>query len=410
MDKLFLIDAYAIIYRSYYAFIKSPRINSKGLNTSAILGFCNTLHEILNKEKPKYVGVAFDPHGATFRSDAYPEYKAQREKTPEDILVSVPIIQQILEAMHIPVLIVEGYEADDVIGTLALQSVDKNVITYMLTPDKDYGQLVKNTVKMYRPRHGGGYEIMGIDEIKEKYQIDHPEKVIDLLALMGDSADNFPGCPGVGEKTAIKLINEFGSVDNLLNNTQQLKGALKKKVEEHIKDIQLSKFLATIKTDVPITLQLDDFQVTAFNVPHDSSDNVGYMVQHDGVTFCLITDVGHVTDEIKSYIGRANYLVLEANHDLEMLAKGKYPVFLKERILSEDGHLSNKECGMVLAENATPLLKKVWLCHLSEENNHPELARITVEQILRSHGIIAGEDFGLEVLKRKTPTGICELK
>ena len=158
------------------------------------------------------------------------------------------------------------------------------------------------------------------------------------------------------------------------------------------------------------TLQLDDFQVTAFNVPHDSSDNVGYMVQHDGVTFCLITDVGHVTDEIKSYIGKANYLVLEANHDLEMLAKGKYPVFLKERILSEDGHLSNKECGMVLAENATPLLKKVWLCHLSEENNHPELARITVEQILRSHGIIAGEDFGLEVLKRKTPTGICELK
>ena len=262
MDKLFLIDAYAIIYRSYYAFIKSPRINSKGLNTSAILGFCNTLHEILNKEKPKYVGVAFDPHGATFRSDAYPEYKAQREKTPEDILVSVPIIQQILEAMHIPVLIVEGYEADDVIGTLALQSVDKNVLTYMLTPDKDYGQLVKNTVKMYRPRHGGGYEIMGIDEIKEKYQIDHPEKVIDQLALMGDSADNFPGCPGVGEKTAIKLINEFGSVDNLLSNTQQLKGALKKKVEEHIKDIQLSKFLATIKTDVPITLQLDDLLFT----------------------------------------------------------------------------------------------------------------------------------------------------
>ena len=262
MDKLILIDAYAIIYRAYYAFIKSPRLNSKGLNTSAILGFCNTLHEILNKEKPKYVGVAFDPHGPTFRSEAYPEYKAQREKTPEDILIAVPIIQQILEAMHIPVLIVDGYEADDIIGTLAWQSVNKNVLTYMLTPDKDYGQLVKNTVKMYRPRHGGGYEIMGIEEINEKYQIDHPIKVIDLLALMGDSADNFPGCPGVGEKTAIKLIHEFGSLENLLNNTQQLKGALKKKVEEHVKDIQLSKFLATIKTDVPITLNLDDLLFT----------------------------------------------------------------------------------------------------------------------------------------------------
>ena len=262
MEKLFLIDAYALIYRSYYAFIKNPRINSKGLNTSAILGFCNTLHEILNKEKPKYIGVAFDPHGPTFRSEAFPEYKAQREKTPEDILLAVPIIKNILKALRIPVLLVDGYEADDIIGTLAMQASRENVMTYMLTPDKDYGQLIRDNVLMYRPRHGGGYEILGTNEIKGKYGIDTPEQVVELLALMGDSADNFPGCPGVGEKTAVKLIAEFGSVSNLLNHTDQLKGALKKKVEEHVEDIKMSHFLATIKTDVPVTLHLDELLYT----------------------------------------------------------------------------------------------------------------------------------------------------
>lgn len=260
MEKLFLIDAYALIYRSYYAFIKNPRINSKGVNTSAILGFCNTLHEIITKEHPQYIGVAFDPHGPTFRSDAFPAYKAQREKTPEDILIAVPLIKQILEAMHIPVLIMDGYEADDIIGSLATQAKTMPVETYMLTPDKDYGQLVNEQVKMYRPRHGGGYEIMGVSEIINKYQISHPNQVIDLLALMGDSADNFPGCPGVGEKTASKLINEFGSIEALLANTDQLKGALKKKVEEHVEDIRMSYFLATIKTDVPITLRLEELR------------------------------------------------------------------------------------------------------------------------------------------------------
>ena len=263
MDKLFLLDAYALIYRSYYAFIKNPRINSKGFNTSAVLGFCNTLHEILSKEKPKYVGVAFDPHGPTFRSDAYPEYKAQREKTPEDILLSVPLIRRVLEALNIPALMVDGYEADDVIGTLAMQSEGKGVETYMLTPDKDYGQLVKPTVRIYRPRFGGGYEVLGVGEIKEKYGISDPLQVIDLLALMGDSADNFPGCPGVGEKTAVKLIAEFGSVEQLLAHTDQLKGALRKKVEEHVDDIRMSKFLATIKTDVPVELHLDELLVTS---------------------------------------------------------------------------------------------------------------------------------------------------
>ena len=263
MSKLFLIDAYALIYRSYYAFIKSPRINSKGVNTSAILGFCNTLHEVLQKEKPDYLAVAFDPHGPTFRSDIFEEYKAQREKTPEDILISVPIIKNILKAMNIPILIADGYEADDIIGTLATQIQVDGLETYMFTPDKDYGQLVRENVKIYRPRYGGGYEIQGVKEITDKYQLKSPEQVIDILALLGDSADNFPGCPGVGEKTAIRLINEFGSVDEIINNTNRLKGALKNKIEEHIDDIKMSKFLATIKTDVPIEYDLEKMKVTS---------------------------------------------------------------------------------------------------------------------------------------------------
>ena len=263
MDKLFLFDAYALIYRSYYAFIKNPRINSKGLNTSAVMGFCNTLHEVLQKEQPKYLGVAFDPHGPTFRNEAYEQYKAQREETPEDIRKAVPIIKDILGAMHIPVLEVAGYEADDVIGTLARKAGTEGIDTYMLTPDKDYGQLVGGNVKMFRPRHGGGYETLDAEGIKEKYGISSPEQVIDLLGLMGDSADNIPGCPGVGEKTAVKLITQFGSIDALLHRTDELKGALKKKVEENKEQIEFSKFLATIKTDVPIDLNLDELTVKA---------------------------------------------------------------------------------------------------------------------------------------------------
>ena len=265
MEKLFLLDAYALIYRSYYAFIKNPRINSKGLNTSAIMGFLNTLQEVLTKEQPTHLGVAFDPHGPTFRSETYPAYKAQREATPEDIKQSVPIIKQILKAWNIPILEAEGYEADDVIGTLATKAGEQGVDTYMLTPDKDYGQLVRNNVKIYRPRHGGGYEVMGPEEVKAKYAIPSTEAVIDLLALMGDSADNFPGCPGVGEKTAVKLINEFGTVEELISRTAEIKGALQKKVEEHIDDIKLSKFLATIKTDVPIELKMDELKMSQPN-------------------------------------------------------------------------------------------------------------------------------------------------
>lgn len=259
MAKLFLLDAYALIYRAYYAFIKNPRINSKGLNTSAILGFCNTLNEVITKENPTHIGVAFD-HGKTFRHDAFPEYKAQRQETPEDIKVAVPIIKQLLEAFKIPVLQVDGFEADDVIGTLALKAGSEGVETYMLTPDKDYGQLVRNNVFQFRPRHGGGYEKMGPEEVCHKYGIAKTSQVIDLLALMGDSSDNFPGCPGVGEKTAVKLIQEFGDIENLLNHTDQIKGKLKEKVENAVEDIRMSKFLATIRTDVPIELQLEKLQ------------------------------------------------------------------------------------------------------------------------------------------------------
>ena len=265
MEKLFLLDAYALIYRSYYAFIKNPRINSKGLNTSAIVGFVNTLQEVLTKEQPTYLGVAFDPHGPTFRSEAYPEYKAQREATPEDIRKAVPIIKDLLKAWNIPILQVDGYEADDVIGTLATKAGEQGVTTYMLTPDKDYGQLVKENVFIFRPRHGGGYETMGPEEVKQKYGIPSTSAVIDLLALMGDSADNFPGCPGIGEKTAVKLLNEFGSIDQLLSRTSELKGVLKTKVEEHVDDIKMSKFLATIKTDVPIELNLDELKISEPN-------------------------------------------------------------------------------------------------------------------------------------------------
>ena len=260
MNKLFLLDAYALIYRAYYAFIKNPRINSKGLNTSAVMGFVNTLNEILTKEQPTHIGVAFD-HGKTFRDEAFPAYKAQREETPEDIKASVPIIKEIIQAMHIPVLQVDGFEADDVIGTLATKAGKAGITTYMLTPDKDYGQLVSDNVFMFRPRHGGGYETMGPKEVCEKYALSSTTQVIDLLALMGDSADNFPGCPGVGPKTAAKLIGEFGSIDNMLDNSSKIKGKLREKVEAAVDDIRMSKFLATIRTDVPIELDLDSLKV-----------------------------------------------------------------------------------------------------------------------------------------------------
>lgn len=258
MEKLFLLDAYALIYRAYYAFIKNPRINSKGFNTSAIMGFVNTLEDVLKKENPSHIGIAFDPAGPTFRHEAFEQYKAQREETPEAIRLSVPIIKEIIQAYRIPILEAPGYEADDVIGTLATEAGRRGIPTYMMTPDKDYGQLVSDCVFMYRPKYGDHeFEVMGVDAVKAKFNIDSPAQVIDMLGLMGDTADNIPGCPGVGEKTAQKLIAQFGSIEQMLEHTDQLKGALKQKIENNREQILFSKFLATIKTDVPVALDME---------------------------------------------------------------------------------------------------------------------------------------------------------
>ena len=261
MDKLFLLDAYALIYRAYYALIKNPRINSKGFNTSAVLGFVNTLEDVLKKENPTHIGIAFDPSGPTFRHEAYEQYKAQREETPEVIRQSVPIIKDVIRAYRIPILEMPGFEADDVIGTLATEAGKQGIKTYMMTPDKDYGQLVGENVFMYRPKYGDKeFEVLGVEEVKAKFNIESPLQVIDMLGLMGDSSDNIPGCPGVGEKTAQKLIAQYGSIENLLSHSDELKGALKTKVETNKDMITFSKFLATIKTDVPIELNLEELK------------------------------------------------------------------------------------------------------------------------------------------------------
>ena len=265
MKKLLLLDAYAIIYRAYYAFIKFPRINSKGLNTSAVFGFVNTLEDVLKREKPTHIAVAFDPRGKTFRHEAYEQYKAQREATPEDIRVAVPLIKQIVEAYNIPVLEVAGFEADDVIGTLAKKAEKEGFDVLMVTPDKDYGQLVSDHVFIYRPKHSGGYETMGPEEVKKKFDLENQSQVVDLLGLMGDSSDNIPGCPGVGEKTASKLLKDFGSIDNLLKNTDKLTGALKRKVEENKETIEFSRFLATIRIDVPIEFDEKKLEIEPVN-------------------------------------------------------------------------------------------------------------------------------------------------
>ncbi|MBQ9190861.1 MAG: DNA polymerase I [Bacteroidaceae bacterium] len=256
--KLFLLDAYALIYRAYYGLIKNPRINSRGENVSAVFGFFNTLEEVLAKEQPTHIGVAFDPHGGTFRHERYPLYKAQRDETPEAIRFGVPVIKNILAAYRIPVLEVAGFEADDVIGTLAAQAEAAGIDTYMMTPDKDYGQLVTSHVRMFKPRNmGPGFEILGVDEVCAKWGIERPEQVVDILGLMGDASDNIPGCPGVGEKTASSLIQQFGSIENLLANTDQLKGKLKERVEAGREQIELSRWLAQIIRDVPIQLDME---------------------------------------------------------------------------------------------------------------------------------------------------------
>ncbi|MFA6863345.1 MAG: 5'-3' exonuclease H3TH domain-containing protein, partial [Dysgonamonadaceae bacterium] len=264
--KLFLLDAYALIYRSFYAFIRNPRVNSKGFNTSAIFGFVNTLEEVLQKENPSHIAVAFDPPGLTFRHEEFEDYKAQREKTPEDIKLSVPIIKEIIEAYNIEVLQVDGYEADDVVGTIAKRANKDEFDVYMMTSDKDYAQLTEEHIYIYKPRLGkSDVEILNDKSVMKKYNLTHPTQMIDLLGLMGDASDNIPGCPNVGPKRAETLLNEFGSIENLLENTESLKGAVKKNVEENKEQIILSKYLATIKTDVPIDIEIDKFERKPIN-------------------------------------------------------------------------------------------------------------------------------------------------
>ena len=260
MKKLFLLDAYALIYRSYYALIKSPRVNTNGFNTSAIMGFCNTLNEVINKESPDYMAVAFD-HGKTFRNEAYPAYKAQRESTPEDIKKSVPIIKQILKAFRIPMIQVDGFEADDVIGSIVKKMEKEDVMVYMLTPDKDYAQLVNEWAVVYSPKHGGGYETLGIEEVVDKYSFETPQQMVDFLGLVGDTADNFPGCPGVGPKTAKLILERFNSIDGLLQHIDKLSAKLRAKIEPHIEDIKMSRFLAAIRTDVPVNITLEEMKM-----------------------------------------------------------------------------------------------------------------------------------------------------
>lgn len=260
MKRLFLLDAYALIYRAYYALLRAPRINSKGLNTSAIFGFVNTLEDILKREQPTHIAVVFDPSGPTFRHEAFDRYKANREATPEDIRLAVPIIKRLVEAYRIPVISVDGYEADDVIGTLAVLAEKEGFEVFMMTPDKDYGQLVTEHIKIYKPGYGGsGFDILGVPEVLKRWGIDSVSQVVDILGLMGDASDNIPGCPGVGEKTAVKLLLQFGSVENMLEHTDELKGAIKAKIENNREQIMFSKFLATIKTDVPVEFREEDF-------------------------------------------------------------------------------------------------------------------------------------------------------
>ena len=265
--RLFLLDAFALIFRGYYAFIKNPRINSKGMNTSAIMGFMNSLLDLIKREKPDHLAVCFDRGGSKIRSDMYSEYKANRDETPEAILIAIPYIQKILESMHIPVIVKEGFEADDIIGTIAKQAEKENFKTYMVTPDKDFAQLVSENIFMYRPaRMGNGIEVWGIPEIQEKFEIKSPEQVIDYLGMMGDSVDNIPGLPGVGDKTAKKFLKEFGSMENLFNNLDKLQGKLREKIEANKELGIISKKLATIITDVPVKFNAKDYELKTPNI------------------------------------------------------------------------------------------------------------------------------------------------
>lgn len=447
MKKLLLIDAYAMIFRAYYAFIRAPRINSKGENTSAIFGFLTTLDDLKKKVQPTHLGVAFDPHGPTFRHEAFEAYKAQRDETPEDIRKAVPVIKQILEAMNIPVLEVPGYEADDVIGTLAGQAERLGFDVIMATPDKDYGQLVTEHVHMYRPRHTGGFEELGPKEVCEKYGLDSTTQVMDLLGLMGDSSDNIPGCKGVGEKTAVKLIQQFGSIEAMLQRSSEIKGAMREKVESQAEDIRFSKFLATIKTDVPITLEENALLVnepdierltpiytelefrsllkkylpeepktqakkkTAPAMPDlfsQAEPDLFSQAEEPDLFSTAPADTSVLSEEEKQEIAIAHYLIQpETAHDAEYLCMAYrcQPSELKERVLGElqkDERLYRlyQEVEMPLA----PILQKmqdagvrfdVQILHEASVEMHKELDQLEKEILA-----LAGQDININSPKQ----------
>ncbi len=363
MEKLFLLDAYALIFRAYYAMIKAPKMNSKGLNTSAILGFVNTLNEILDKENPTHIGIAFDPKGGTFRHELYKEYKAQREETPEVIRESVPIIKEIISAFNIPIIEVAGFEADDVIGTLSRQADERGIRTYMLTPDKDYCQLVTENSLLYRPKYGDkGYEILGVEDVLEKYGLSSTSQMIDLLGLMGDSADNIPGCPGVGPKTAQKLISDFGSIENILENTGKIKGALKDRIEENAEKIKFSKLLATIRTDVPVTLDMESLKREKPDM--EKLRSILTNLEMSGLLQRLMKYYGEEKNTATDKASQGNLLDLFADDDTENLKNGilsevkveDLPIQIVESIdITRDiTELSNKAGNMAFCIDTTP--------------------------------------------------------
>ncbi len=349
MQKLFLLDAYALIFRAYYALIRSPRINSKGFNTSAVFGFVNTLEDVLRTEQPDFIGIAFDPAGGTFRHEVYPEYKAQREATPEDIKASVPIIKDIIRAYNIPLLEVPGFEADDVIGTLAVKAARQGLEVHMVTPDKDYAQLVAPNIFMRRPGlHGASsMEKLGPAEVCERYGIADTRQVIDLLGLMGDTADNVPGCPGVGEKTAAKLIAQFGSIEEMLARTGELKGAQKKKVEDNREKILFSKMLVTIRTDVPVDLDLDTLRRTepdndALRPIYENLEFRSFLAKMDGKTAASAKNVNAQpslfdfgTDDLPSGIKESSHKTLkDVKHEYHLIEAKEDAIRLRDELLT----------------------------------------------------------------------------
>ena len=368
--RLFLIDAYALIFRGYYAFIKNPRINSKGLDTSAILGFTNSLFDVIKREKPDYMAVCFDKGGSQDRIEIFEDYKANREETPEGIKIAVPIIEDILKSLNISILVKEGYEADDIIGTIAKKAKTQNFETYMVTPDKDFAQLVEEDIYMYRPVFGGGYETWGVKEVLNKFEISRTSQVIDFLAMKGDSVDNIPGLPGVGDKTAKKFLKEYGSLENLLENTSDLKGKIKEKIEANKELGILSKKLATIITNVPIDFEINEFKLDVKNLEkiREIFDFLEFRRLSSSINSIFSNvekpnpEIQNKTEEIIENAGHGQFNLFENNQEINVVSEKKV---IDQEIISNT--------SLVLFLNRLKKQKNVSYSFLTEGNNFPNL-------------------------------------